>query len=236
MTAAAPPGTCRSCGVTLVSDALFCHRCGTAVHAPAPPGPEADGATRLQYALGETYEVRRLLGKGGFAKVYVVWDKRLKREIAVKTIRGDSLGAESMLDRFQREAEVIAGLRHPNLMPLYSVGEEGGTAFYTMPLISGETLASVLDREGRIEVEEGQRILREAAAALQAVHATGIVHRDIKLENIMLEGPNRSVVVMDFGISKSSGGAETNLTRTGTIVGTPQFMSPEQIASDRADA
>src|SRR4051794_9081330 len=196
--------TCPSCVAALPVDAIFCHKCGTAtpmeivaatgeVHAgDVQEVEEAARRSALQQALGETYEVRRLLGRGGFAEVYVAYDKRLKREIAVKTIRGDLVVNETLLERFQREAEAVAKLRHPNVIPIYSVGEEGGLAFFTMPLVEGESLATVIEREGRIPVSESIRILREASNALHAAHRVGIVHRDIKPENIMLEGPERS--------------------------------------------
>jgi tRNA A-37 threonylcarbamoyl transferase component Bud32 len=237
---------CTSCETPLPAEAVFCPKCGTRT----PQGivkatGEITGTTaavdvkqwgRLQAALGETYEVRRLLGRGGFAEVFVAYDKRLKREIAVKTIRGDLVASTNLLDRFQREAEAVAKLRHPNVMPIYSVGEGEGLAFYTMPLIEGDSLAEVVQREGRLPVGEAVRILRDSAHALHAAHRAGIVHRDIKPENIMLEGPERSVVVMDFGIAKttSSEGDEKGLTGTGMLVGTPQYMSPEQATGERS--
>jgi tRNA A-37 threonylcarbamoyl transferase component Bud32 len=230
---------CPSCKASLPADAIFCHKCGAATSFTADPSlrstpvdhvDAAELAQRaaVQRALGETYEVRRLLGRGGFAEVYVAYDKRLKREIAVKTIRGDLVVNEMLLDRFQREAEAVAKLRHPNVIPIYSVGEEGGLAFFTMPLVEGESLATVIEREGRVAVPEAIRILREASNALHAAHRVGIVHRDIKPENIMLEGPERSAVVMDFGIAKSDASGGKGLTGTGMLVGTPDYMSPEQ--------
>ena len=187
----------------------------------------------LQHALGDTCGVRRLLGRGGFAEVYVAYDKRLKREIAVKTIRGDLVVNEMLLERFQREAEAVAKLRHPNVIPIYSVGESGGLVYFTMPLIEGDSLATVIERDGRLSVLESVRILREAALALNAAHRAGIVHRDVKPENIMLEGPERSVVVMDFGIAKSTEAEAHGLTGTGMIVGTLHYMSPEQAMGEK---
>src|ERR1043166_454180 len=233
--------SCSKCLANIPHDAAFCPRCGTPVSALDADSPSAieplSGALdpgsveRLQQALGETIEVRRLLGRGGFGEVFVAYDRRLKREIAVKTIRGDVVASERTLARFQREAEAIAKLRHPNIIPVFSVGEGEGLVYLTMPLIEGETLAEALARSGRLPVADGCRILREAAGALDAAHRAGIVHRDIKPENLMLEGPDRTVVVMDFGIAKSSG-AE-GLTGTGMLVGTLEYMSPEQASGDR---
>lgn len=238
---------CPSCKSALPADAVFCHKCGTATSFGAGDTPvakptaddvdpaEAAQRAAVQNALGETYQVRRLLGRGGFAEVRVAYDKRLKREIAVKTIRGDLVVNETLLERFQREAEAVAKLRHPNVIPIYSVGEAEGTAFFTMPLIEGESLASVIEREGRIPVAESIRILREASNALHAAHRVGIIHRDVKPENIMLEGPERSAIVMDFGIAKSDGAGETKgLTGTGMLIGTPDYMSPEQAIGERS--
>jgi tRNA A-37 threonylcarbamoyl transferase component Bud32 len=236
---------CVSCETPLPADAAFCHKCGTRTPQSidkqtgeitgSTGGVDLQQRLRLQAALGETYEVRRLLGRGGFAEVFVAYDKRLKREIAVKTMRGDIVASANLLDRFQREAEAVAKLRHPNVVPIYSVGEGEGLAFYTMPIIEGESLASIVQRDGRLPVAEAVRILRDAAHALSAAHRADIIHRDIKPENIMLEGPERSVVVMDFGIAKTTSGAadEKGLTGTGMLVGTPQYMSPEQATGER---
>lgn len=233
---------CPSCASSLAVDAAFCHRCGT----PTPQEinretgeilvasgrVDALHMARLQRALGDSCEVRRLLGRGGFAEVYVAYDKRLKREVAVKTIRSDVVASSALRERFQREAEAVAKLRHPNVVPIYAVGESDEMAFFIMPLIEGESIASLLEREEKLSVPEACRILREAANALHAAHRAGIVHRDIKPENIMLEGPERSAVVMDFGIAKSSGADATGLTGTGMMMGTPQYMSPEQATGE----
>ena len=148
--------TCPSCVATLPADAGFCHKCGTAtpMEIVAATGEihagdtlvveEAARRKALQDALGDNYEVRRLLGRGGFAEVYVAWDRRLKREIAVKTIRGDLVVNDTLLERFQREAEAVAKLRHPNIVPIYAVGETNGVAYFTMPLIEGESLADLI--------------------------------------------------------------------------------------------
>ncbi len=238
--------TCPSCVAALPADAVFCHKCGTAtpmeivaatgeVHAgDVQEIEEAARRSALQQALGENYDVRRLLGRGGFAEVYVAWDKRLKREIAVKTIRGDLVVNDSLLERFQREAEAVAKLRHPNIVPIYAVGESNGIAYFTMPLIEGQSLADVIGRDGRVPLDETIRIMREAAMALHAAHRIGLVHRDIKPENIMLEGPERSAIVMDFGIAKTEGSEGKGLTGTGMLVGTPQYMSPEQAVGERS--
>ena len=233
---------CPSCTASLAIDAAFCHKCGT----PTPQEInretgemkvasgmiDAMQMTRLQRALGDSCEVRRLLGRGGFAEVYVAYDKRLKREVAVKTIRSDVLASSALRERFQREAEAVAKLRHPNVVPIYSVGEDEELAYFTMPLIVGDSIAGLLEKEGKLSIAEVCRILRESANALHAAHRAGIVHRDIKPENIMIEGAERSAVVMDFGIAKSTGSDSQGLTGTGMMMGTPQYMSPEQATGE----
>jgi serine/threonine-protein kinase len=204
------------------------------VTAAAPAAEEgAEHRDRLQRALGEGLKIRRLLGRGGFAEVWSAFDVRLKREVAVKTLRYDLLLSETLLQRFQREAEAVAKLRHPNIIPIYEVGEGEGLAYFVMPMIEGESLAEALEREGSFSVEETCRILREAAGALAAAHRAGIVHRDVKPDNIMLEGPERRPIVMDFGIAKATTGGDVKLTGTGMAMGTPHYMSPEQASGEK---
>jgi serine/threonine-protein kinase len=192
----------------------------------------ADHRDRLQHALGDGLKIRRLLGRGGFAEVWSAFDVRLKREVAVKTLRYDLVLSETLLQRFQREAEAVAKLRHPNIIPIYEVGEGSGLAYFVMPMIEGESLGDAADREGTFSIEETCRILRETAGALAAAHRAGIVHRDIKPDNIMLEGPERRPIVMDFGIAKATSGGDAKLTGTGMAMGTPTYMSPEQAAGE----
>ena len=189
---------------------------------------------RLQQALGGNYELGKLIGRGGFAEVFLVKDKRLKRDLALKALRPDLMLSDQLLTRFRREAETVAALRHPHIVPIYDIGEAAGIAYILMPLIQGESLRALLLREGPRPAREASRILLEAADALEAAHEAGVVHRDIKPENIMLEGKGRRVQLMDFGIAKAIDTSDTTpgLTSTGMLVGTPHYMSPEQAAGD----
>ena len=188
---------------------------------------------RLQRALGEGVTLKDRLGHGGFALVYEAFDERLKRRLAVKVLRAELDEAPGARARFRREAEAVAALRHPNIIPIYGVGEAQGLAFFVMPLIEGGSLADRLAREPRQPAEEARRILHEAAAGLAAAHRAGIVHRDIKPDNILLDGPDARVVLTDFGIAKALSGDAGRLTQTGTVVGTPHYMSPEQASGER---
>jgi len=237
--------SCPTCQSPLPAAAAFCALCGAAtatqIFGDSLSALPRDGAVavsyelepeRLQRALGGQFELGRLIGRGGYAEVFAVRDLRLKRELAIKVLRPDLIVTPSILARFRREAEAVAALNHPNIVPVFDVGEVDGICYIVMPLIQGESLKSVLLRQRRLPIDEVRRIVREAAAALAAAHKAGVVHRDIKPENIMLEGPERRVRLMDFGISKAMDSGETQLTRTGVIVGTPQYMSPEQASGD----
>jgi serine/threonine-protein kinase len=228
--------------------AAFCYVCGSATPpaidrltgeisipdgiAPAPTA-SADMIRKLKEALGKHYELQELIGRGGFAEVFKVRDQWLKRDLALKAIRPDLVVSETLMARFRREAEAVANLRHPHIVPIYDIGDADGIMYILMPLIKGESLKSLLIRDGRRPIQEARRILLEAAGALGSAHEAGIVHRDIKPENIMLEGKSRRVLVMDFGIAKVMDAAgDGSLTSTGTIVGTPHYMSPEQASGD----
>lgn len=250
-----PTRTCPSCNTPLPGVAAFCYVCGTAT----PPGfdmrtGERVAVTRsgvtavelrklLQRALGPGYELGQRVGAGGFAEVFRAQDLRLKRSVAVKVLRPDLGLSPGMLERFQREAETIAALRHPNIVPIFDVGESHGVAYLIMPFIEGESLRAKMERDGKLPVPEVRRILREAAHGLAAAHDAGVIHRDVKPENIMLEGRDARILLMDFGIAKAVGGDEETpvteegiapaLTSTGIIVGTPQYMSPEQACGDK---
>ncbi|MBI3790117.1 MAG: serine/threonine protein kinase [Gemmatimonadetes bacterium] len=186
---------------------------------------------RLSAVLGDGFQVEDLLGKGGCALVFSVQDLRLGREIAVKVLRPD-LDAPINRERFRREAESVAKLRHPHIIHVHDIGEAGGITWFTMPRIRGESLRGWIDREGKLGIADAQRILAECARALDAAHVQGLVHRDIKPDNVLLDGPERSVVLTDFGLVKSLSLDDTGLTTNGMVVGTPHYMSPEQLAGD----
>ncbi len=181
---------------------------------------------RLQTALAGKYEIDREAGAGGMATVYLARDLKHDRRVAIKVLRPE-LAAALGPDRFPREISIIAKLQHPHILPLHDSGEADGFLFYVMPFIDGESLRTKIDREGALPVAETIRILKEVADALAHAHSHGVMHRDIKPDNVMISG--RHALVMDFGVAKavSSAGGES-LTTVGVAVGTPSYMSPEQ--------
>lgn len=188
----------------------------------------------LKAALGESYTIEGEIGRGGMGVVYRARDERLHRRVAVKALPPELAFQREIRERFTREAQTAARLAHPHIVPIHDVGEGNGVVYFVMGLIEGESLAARIRRRGRMPAEEVRRIMRETADALSAAHALSIIHRDIKPDNILLEGTRGRVMVTDFGIAKAlsaHGGA--TLTSAGMAIGTPSFMSPEQAAGER---
>ncbi|HLZ45955.1 MAG TPA: protein kinase [Gemmatimonadales bacterium] len=193
-------------------------------------------AQRLSQALGSSFTLEGEIGRGGMGVVYHARDERLKRRVAVKVLPPELAFREEIRTRFLREAETAARLSHPHIVPIHSVGEgPDGLVYFVMAYVDGESLAARLKRRQRLPPEEARRIMMETADALGAGHALGIIHRDVKPDNILLEGSRGRTVLTDFGIAKaltSTTGPGT-LTATGVAIGTPHYMSPEQAAGDR---
>jgi len=190
----------------------------------------------LERTLGDTYSIERELHGGAMSRVFVVMDRQHDREVVVKVLAAE-VAAGVSAERFRREIQIAARLQHPHIVPVLSSGETGGAPFYTMPFVEGESLRARLERVGELPVEEAVRILREVASALSYAHKQGVVHRDIKPDNIMIS--NDFALVTDFGVSKAMSESATNpqistLTGLGVALGTPAYMSPEQAAADPA--
>jgi eukaryotic-like serine/threonine-protein kinase len=194
-----------------------------------------DLATRLRETLSGTYRVDRELQPGGMSRVFLAEEVALGREVVVKVLSPD-LAAGVSADRFSREIQLAAKLQQANIVPLLSFGVVDGLPYYTMPYVSGESLRHALASSGSLPVPRALGILRDVARALTYAHERGIVHRDIKPENVLLSGD--AAVVMDFGIAKAINASITSasetLTTTGTTVGTPAYIAPEQAAGDPA--
>ena len=174
----------------------------------------------LKAALKGTYEIERELGHGGMATVYLANDVKHQREVAVKVLRPD-LAAALGPDRFLREIRIAANLTHPHILPLHDSGEAEGFLYYVMPFIEGQTLRDRIDKEGELPVAEAVRIIREVTDALAFAHSKGVVHRDIKPDNVMLTGGH--AIVADFGVAKavSEATGRDQLTTAGVAPGTP---------------
>ena len=193
----------------------------------------------IDSVLSHQYEIIRPLGRGGMGWVYLARERALERFVAIKVLRPDLALAEGHRERFRREARIAARLTHPGILGLHSFGEIGNLWYFVMTYVRGETLAEKIRREGFLPWKDAHRILAEMADALDCAHRNGVVHRDIKPANILLDSDTGHAILADFGISKMFD-ANEHLTATGAVMGTPAYMSPEQVmgASDideRAD-
>ena len=189
---------------------------------------------RLAEALGDAYTIEGEVGRGGMGVVYRARDERLQRRVAIKVLPPELAYQKDIRERFTREAQTAARLSHPHIVPIHTVGEGQGLVYFVMGYVDGESVAGRIRRRGKLPVEESRRIMGEAADALSAAHALSIIHRDIKPDNILLEGSRGRVMVTDFGIAKAlSSTSGATLTGAGVAIGTPAFMSPEQAAGER---
>ncbi len=186
---------------------------------------------RLTAALEGRYTLERELGQGGMATVYLADDARHRRKVAVKVLRPE-LAATIGPERFLREIEIAAQLQHPHILPLLDSGEADGFLYYVMPFVDGQSLRERLGRQGELPVNEALKLLVEIVDALSYAHARGVVHRDVKPDNVMLSG--RHALVLDFGVAKavSEASGRNQLTTAGVALGTPAYMAPEQAVAD----
>jgi serine/threonine-protein kinase len=194
---------------------------------------DTDLREQLAAALGDSYALETELGGGGMSRVFLAHETALGRRVAIKVLSPD-LAAGVSGDRFRREILLLAKLQHPHIVPVHTVGEAMGLPYFTMPYVEGESLRTRIARDGELPVPEAVRLLRDVASALAYAHAQGIMHRDIKPDNVLLSAG--SAVVADFGVAKAISDAtaagHVTLTSTGMALGTPAYMAPEQAVGD----
>ena len=237
---------CDHCATELPDAARFCFVCGrdvaATVVAATRPHLEADAIGKLRTQLAKSvearYKLREILGVGGMGVVFLADDLSLDRRVAIKVLPTELSADKSVVARFRREAKTAAGLDHPGIIPVLAVESDNGLHYFVMKYVAGQTLEATL-RDGPLPIPLAVQILRETATALAHAHRNGVVHRDVKPANIMLE--DERVVVTDFGISKvettasSSATTAARLTDLGMVVGTPAYMAPEQAVGQPVD-
>ncbi len=227
---------CSRCGSEITGKSKFCPSCGLDLMATTPVHAIATGALEetdlVREALTAEYEIIEELGRGGMAMVYRARDRQLEREVAIKVLPFSLAFDSEFVERFQREARTAAQLEHPNIIPIYRVGRSGRVIYFVMKFLRGGSVATVLGERRRLMPPEIRRLLIEAGSALGYAAQRGIVHRDIKPDNIMFDEFGQCVLT-DFGIAKAASGQR--LTGTGMSIGTPHYMSPEQARAQSID-
>src|SRR6266496_3739981 len=201
--------------------------------AATPQVAEAGFEGRLRRALGDDYELLEEIGTGGFGRVYRARDLGLEREVALKVLHPSLTADLGVVERFRREAQLAAKLRHPNVVSIYDIMGRAGLQWYTMELVPGANLAQLVQRQGPLSVERTVRLLEEALSALEQAHAQGLVHRDLKPENMLIE-PDGRLRITDFGLALALRG-DGRFGGATSRSGTPQFAAPEQLLGERVD-
>ncbi len=227
---------CAQCGTVVSANSRFCVNCGSQITDPAAASAgtlaltqagEAQLLTSVRRALAADYEVECEIGRGGMAVVFKARDTELDRPVALKVLPPELAPVATVADRFKREARLAAALDHPNVIPVYRVGQSGGVLYMAMKFIDGCALDTLVHRNGALPLPVVLTVLRASARAVAFAHDHGIIHRDLKPANILIDRDGR-VVVSDFGIARAV--EASTLTATGAMIGTPHFMSPEQCA------
>ena len=246
---------CPVCKSSNADDAVSCERCSSsfgddlrtiviraepeksdapwAVVEPPPRAAKASAGLRVGDVVAERYQILKRLGEGGMGTVYQALDRELDRIIALKIIRPDLAADANILRRFKQEILLARQITHRNVIRIFDLGVAGGLRFITMEFVEGEDLNSLLNRRGKLEPGEAVAIMRQVCEGLQAAHAEDVVHRDLKPQNILVD-PDGHVRIMDFGLARTL--EQASITHTGIIVGTPDYMSPEQASGEQAGA
>ena len=226
---------CPTCGTEYSPTEKFCPKDGTALRSQS-----ADGADLVGSVIAERYHVLKRLGEGGMGQVYLAEHVKMGRQSALKVLHPTMVHDAAAIGRFNREASNASRIDHPNVAGIYDFGETAeGLVYLAMQYVEGQTLTQVVRANGALPPLRAAEITRQAAEGLNAAHGLGIVHRDLKPDNIMISRDRDgldSVKVVDFGIAKAAGTVSQKVTRTGMVVGTPEYMSPEQLSGEEVDA
>jgi hypothetical protein len=225
---------CTACNAEYGDDVLFCQRDGTPLRKVAAAGD------LMGQVVADRYHITKKLGEGGMGQVYLAEHVKMGRRCAIKIMMPGTMNDPDAISRFNREAANASRINHPNVCAIYDFGEtQDGLIYLAMEFIEGKSLTGLLEEHGTLPLPRAAMMIQQAADALQAAHDLGIVHRDLKPDNIMVTTARGkdTVKVVDFGIAKAAGGGDTNqkVTKTGFVVGTPEYMSPEQLAGDPVD-
>jgi serine/threonine-protein kinase len=224
---------CSRCGTQNEDASRFCRSCGLDLAAtPLSVEPETAEIDLVRRELKKEYDILEELGRGGMAIVYKARERELERDVAIKVLPASLAFDKEFVERFEREARTSAKLEHPNIIPIYRVGKSGRVIYFVMKYLRGQPLSAVLAARGSLAPGEIRLVLAQVARALAYAHKSGIVHRDIKPDNIMFDEHGHAVVT-DFGIAKAATGGK--LTGTGMSIGTPHYMSPEQARAQGLD-
>ncbi len=226
---------CPRCNAELPGDSRFCSHCGHSVTDPGSATARISTAVEtdqllatLRHDLASDYDVEKELGRGGMAVVYRAVEKELQRTVALKVLPPGTGG--QMAERFRREARMAAQVAHPNIIPVYRVGQAAGTYYFTMKFVDGRALDAIIESQGALPIPVVLAVLRGAVAGLAFAHEHNIIHRDIKGANVLIERDGH-VLLSDLGIARAA--QDKTLTATGSVIGTPHFMSPEQCSGQK---
>src|SRR5580704_3721664 len=227
---------CPHCSTVNPDFAESCSRCGT----PMPLG-ESETIQMVDATViapgsdfGPRYRIDALLGQGGMGRVYKAYDKELDRTVAIKVVREGAIGQADALKRFKQELVLASKISHKNILRIHDMGEVGGVRFISMAYIQGKDLQHIIKENPKMPLERVLKFSQQIAEALAAAHAEGVVHRDLKPQNLLI-GNDDQVFVCDFGLAKSFEESAIGMTRTGAFLGTPRYMSPEQVEGKPAD-
>jgi eukaryotic-like serine/threonine-protein kinase len=241
-TPAAPGG-----GASAASPAAIRKQFETAVLSPPPPGsqfdtlaishnsaPDSRPGFESGSSFGLRYRIESLLGQGGMGAVYKAYDTELERTVALKLVRPELAASPEVMQRFKQELLLASSISHKNILRIYDLGDCDGVKFITMAYVEGRDLAGLIETTGRLPLDRALKFTRQFCAAMDAAHSEGVVHRDLKPQNILIDQAD-NLYVSDFGLAKSLAPEASSMTRTGQLLGTPRYMSPEQVEGKDVD-